>query len=219
MKYREYLTTAQRHLKSCQAFYNSIDWEACGDPLPILRDIYYLVGYIFEAVVVFVVYKRGGFDENTNIQDFDKKFTERTDVDFFAKNRRLYKPDDKTTVLTEEDEKWIRAKKPLYAVQNHKFKYLVYKCIHNKKNKCCIFPLKIPYLSIPLNVQQNHASQLIDLWDVCFRYSTDDPKDPWNEKKIGSLLNREVVGELLKICNDILKRINSVKYFERGDML
>lgn len=219
MKYTEYLTTAQRHLKSCQTFYNSIDWDTCGDPQPILRDLYYLTGYIFEAVVVYLIYNKGGFDKNTSIKDFDKKFTEKTDVDFFAKRRRLYKANDNTSTLTEDDEKWLKSKSPLYAIQKHRFRELVHHCIRNKKNKCCILPLKIPYLSIPLNIQQNHAKQLIDMWDVCLRYSTEDPKDPWNNGEMASLLSRETIGEILNICNEILKRINSVKYFQRRIML
>ncbi len=217
MKYSEYLTTAQRHLKSCQAFYNSIDWRTCGDSMPVLRDIYYLTGYIFEAVVVYVIYKKGGFDENTNIKDFDKEFTERTDVDFFARNRYLYKIDDKTTELTEEDKEWLKQKKPLYAVQSHKFKCLLYNCCQNQKNKCCIHPLRIPYITDSSDIRPS-VKALIDMWDVCLRYSTDDPKDPWNKEKIGSFLNKENVGELLKICDEILGKIRSVKFFGKRNM-
>ena len=206
------MTTAQRHLKSCQAFYNGIDWEHCNCKEEILRDLYYLSGYILEALVVYFVYKRGGFSEKKDIDVFDKEFTNKTCVDYFPKRKNSEGKYETSRCLTQlyngkkmciEDIQWLNSKPKLYGINQHKFGLIIENCFDN-----LIFSSEsIPYFSDRSKISKE-ARDLILLWDVKLRYSTLDERDPW--KKVQNILNEKSLNELLSVCKQIEKAVNSV---------
>ena len=96
MKFREYIDTAQRHLISCDAICKAIKWDECrsDEKNEILKDLFYLTGYILEALTVYTVYSRGRFNPEKDITELDINFTKKTHVDYYN-TKFIYIENDK----------------------------------------------------------------------------------------------------------------------------
>ena len=146
--YRDYLTSALRHLATCNnilTLLNSMN-EDDDDYQPLLFDAYYLSGYVVEGICVFCLYKWFKFDKKRFIERGDKSFTNKTGVQF-------YKDKDKLSVQSHDFKSYI---KPLindedFQVNNPDFPYLVKQSINEKENE---------------------VIDLINKWNTSIRYKT-----------------------------------------------
>lgn len=206
MKYREYYDTAVRHLNSCDAFLNSVDWNSVSDKMGTLRDVYYMSGYILEAFTIFIVYNYGDFPKDSDIDEFNREFTTNTCVDFFPKKngqtKRYYSVPKSQTLLSPQDKLFLNNQKHLYAVEQHHFQKMV-----NWLQRRNLIPssLNLPYF-VDVNAVSPSVSKLIGKWKSSVRYSTaDDNTEIW--AVVDPLLTVDNLKDLIKICKTIQKNV------------
>ena len=170
----------------------------------LLRDIYYLTGYILEGIAVYLVYGAGGFDPQKNIKEFDRRFTERTGVDFFSFRGRNT---TRTENISEEDQKWLNSQEDICGVNQHHFNDL----IDRYHNRLSISSNKIPYVDNPNDVSKP-VRELIKHWDASHRYSDYDSHIPWKIHRLRQFLNRDTLSKLIDIYSQIVNTVNKVEF-------
>lgn len=67
MLYTEYLECAKKHVLGCRQMLASYKEDGQND-INVWLELYYLSGYILEAITVYSVYKLGGWQSNVDIQ-------------------------------------------------------------------------------------------------------------------------------------------------------
>lgn len=80
--YPEYRQLAYKHLTVCRILhecYRPTEWNVKTD-LRVCRELYYLLGYTLEAIAVYCVYKKGGWERGRNIQEWEPTFTDKTKI-------------------------------------------------------------------------------------------------------------------------------------------
>ncbi|WP_244263704.1 hypothetical protein [Fibrobacter succinogenes] len=227
MRFRDYIDTAQRHLISCEAICRTIEWDKCSneEKNEILKDLFYLTGYILEALTIYTVYSRGHFNPNKDITELDIKFTKDTHVDYYN-TREIHPnkndPKDKFSISCrtpknaesyetfnknlEELNKLIR-ETTIYPIQSHKF-FAIIQNVLNDSNKGLIFSSEnIPLFSnikVSNNEREKKILTLIMSWDSSLRYSTNQ----WN--KIKDILTKENIEYIIILCKMIKKLVYKV---------
>lgn len=199
MKYREYLTTAQRHLKSCQAFFDGVDWDNCECKEDVLKDLYYLTGYILEALTVYAVYSRGGFAKD-DITELDIEFSKKTHLDYYkvisvSENgkyvyksaRRIPKKDGNEQLINDINE----LNKLISELKHKEYKFNKFK--KNGDNKKFFFYIESHHFyEIIANILQNSEIDLIQASEdiPLFNPSIQNERDNIDQDKKVDLLIR-----------------------------
>lgn len=193
----------------------------------LLKDIYYLSGYIFEAFIVFKIYdvgyrhvqdvyrKSGNKKFNPNeheVDEFIKEFTEYTWVDYFPrfkigkegkKEIELKRKRNKINggrMLYPDEEDFLKTQKEVYAIENHKFQDLFDLVLKNGNLRASMQDMVQPYLSLSRN---SEVEKLISGWKSLLRYSD---SNAWG--KIEKFLNDSVLKDLLNVCQNMGKKIS-----------
>lgn len=182
MTYREYIRTAYKHLYSCEKLldaYLSDTKNVSNTDLSVLLELYYLTGYIMEGFTVYLVYKKGGWVPNVDIQHSpDPAFTARTHVDFYP-NR-----------ITP---------KPRYSIKSHDFQSII-------KNLCNNDPAYdiLPYFGNVIPVDSD-VRDLLDKWKPGVRYCHVGQVT----QLLPSLpnLTSDVMLRLIRTCKEIFQKI------------
>lgn len=223
MKYREYLDTAQRHLATCKKFVKTINESEIADKKNLLKDIYYLSGYIFEAITVFIIYKTGYshvrdlykmqgkvFEpDKHDVDEFIKEFTQFTKVDYYpvynGVTKRIYlgsrmrdRKTGKKLKISDDDKKFLNEFVGLNAIEQHHFVDLIENIKNNKELFNIIFPPSedVPFFVTPVTIE---VETLIRGWSSGLRYS-----DALLWKKIEKDLNESSLKDLLDVCQEIV---------------
>lgn len=84
MLYREYLKSAEKHLKFCKSFIANQKQYSYGD-FDVYLDIFYIAGYILEGLTVYSTYKINGWPAQIDIKEYNEDFVNRTHLDFYHK--------------------------------------------------------------------------------------------------------------------------------------
>lgn len=220
MKYREYLDTAKRHLATCQSFLNSVSKADSSRKGNLLKDIYYLSGYIFEAFVVYKIY-RTGYDyvrevyeergekfnpDEHDIDEFIEEFTRFTNVDFFPRivkeeeiilKRRYTKKNGEE--LSETQKKFLEEQTGLCAIEQHHFTDLFDVVQKNRALREKMFGEDVPFFFVDVS---GEVENLIRGWKSALRYS-----DSLKWKSIEEYLDESTLNDLLKVCQEIDNKI------------
>lgn len=228
MKYREYLYTARRHLATCQKFFDSLNGADSLQKENLLKDIYYLSGYIFEAFVVYKIYKTGyehvrdvykekgeKFDpEAHDIDEFIEEFTKFTKVDYFPRTeikdkkgkiidiklKRRYTKMKYGKELTDSQKDFLREQTGLCAIEQHHFTDL-FKVIESNKNlRDKMFGEDVPLYFVDVS---GEVEGLIMGWKSALRYS-----DSSTWKNVENYLDESSLKGLLNVCQEINEKIN-----------
>ena len=201
----------------------------------LLKDIYYLTGYIFEAFTVFIIYKTGyeyvkktnkDFNpDNHHIDEFNKVFTKRMKIDFYP---RTYDPKSNEfhtirkyynkirTHETEEDKKKDKLSEPDIAFLDKEMKYLNGINQHHFskivdlviKKKPSLFDNTIPPdCRVPYFKESvsKEVEMLIINWRPTLRYSD---ASAW--EGVDEWLDEFSLKELLDTCQTINKKIGHI---------
>lgn len=189
----------------------------------LLKDIYYLSGYILEAFIVFIVYEIGyrhvrdvykkdgkvAFKlDKHDVDEYIKEFTLFTKIDYYPvikhKTKRWYRKKfkiGKKTVslqLKKEDELFLNNFYGLCAIEQHHF-FDLFELVKNNRNlRDAIYPsLK----GVPLFFGKTCSKDVKDLirdWKSGLRYSDSVVWD-----KIEDCLNENTLKDLLITCQQI----------------
>lgn len=197
----------------------------------LLRDIYYLSGYIFESFIVFKIYEVGyrhvrdvyrslgkNFDfDKYDVKDFIKEFTEFTKVDYYPRKningkvrlkREGTREDGQWRDLEDDEKEFLRSVKGLCAIEQHNFQKLFKMIQRNKNLRDAMFP---PSVNIPLFFINTspEVEKIINRWTSKIRYSDpeewDMPKE--NEEPLKDLVNESTLKDILDICQQINEKI------------
>ena len=95
MLYTEYLECAKKHVLGCGQMLASYKENGQND-INVWLELYYLSGYILEAITVYSVYKLGGWQSNVDIQVHDPAFVAANNVDFYGYDRVINTPHGKS---------------------------------------------------------------------------------------------------------------------------
>ena len=83
MKYNEYLSCAEKHLKGCKSLMASYQPGQSSD-YHVWLELYYMSGYILEGLTVYSAYKLYNWPPNEDIQRrYNIQFTQNTGIDFY----------------------------------------------------------------------------------------------------------------------------------------
>lgn len=219
----EYLYTAQRHLTTCQRFFDSLNGANSTQKENLLKDIYYLSGYIFEAFVVYKIYKTGyehvrdvyqdkgeEFNpEDHDIDEFIEEFTRFTNVDYFP---RIVKKDNSVILkrhytklnngkkLSKLQEKFLEGRTGLCAIEQHHFKDLFDIVQNNKDLRSKMFGTDVPQFFV--DVPPGEVENLITGWESALRYS-----DSSKWKGVEDYLDECSLQGVLNVCHNINEMI------------
>ncbi len=184
----------------------------------ILKDLYYLTGYILEAFTIYLVYAKGGFSPSEDVRNINIKFSQKTHVDFFKNREKTRfapkedcdlkkKPEElkkKREELKKKHEELLEALKKIkldagqfFNIEEHEF----WKIITNlfRKPNGLMLPSE---QNIPIICQKHEdrdMESLVKEWNTNLRYSTEDDNNTWN--KIS--LNPERLKTLMDLCVEI----------------
>ena len=190
MRYCEFIEVAKKHLFSTMALLSAYENEGEAEyDLHVLMDLWYLSGYTLEAMTTYLVYKRGGWQEDSDIQyRYDREFTGRTGVDFYPNGKRCVRGVPLDTPLGN-----------IYDIHSHHFQQIV-KNIFNGDNAYD----SLPYFGNTQPIDTN-VEKLIDEWkpDIRYYYLGRDGISL-------DVLSQENIKKLVLTCYDIYSKINCV---------
>lgn len=178
MRYKEYLSCAEKHLKGCSSLLMSYKPDSIHDK-HVWLELYYLSGYIIEGITVYSAYKLNGWPFNDDIKRCcNETFTQLTGLDFYYNRKngeRNIFPDRNTNSLS---------------VQGHRFQDIV-------KNLLKIDPSfnDVPYIG--MGEIDRDVEYLIDNWRPDIRYKYIDFHAPFPQ------LNQDVIYRLINTCRII----------------
>lgn len=181
MKYRDYKINAKKHLDACISILNS--YSSNEVPENVLREVHYLSGYIIEGLCVYAIYKHYDWDEDKDIKEYDKDFTQETGLDYYKSGHRRDKNNNDEIIQT-------NAK---YYITSHGFHQYV---------ELLDVPFQgtnIPYIDVSCVEENiNKALVLIDEWQPDLRY------------RYGYLNKhtKEEIKQLIDTCKIIYSQIN-----------
>lgn len=158
MRYYEYLSCAEKHLKGCTSLLLTYTPNSIHD-MHVWLELYYLSGYIIEGITVYSVYKLYNWHPYYDIQkNWDPVFTQNTGLDFYrirTIGNNVVFPDRTNRSLS---------------VQSHNFQEIV-------KNLLRTDPSfnDIPYIGMG-NIDSD-VEVLIDSWrpDIRYKYQAINP--------------------------------------------
>ena len=177
MRYYEYLSCAEKHLKGCTSLLMTYSPDSIHD-MHVWLELYYLSGYIVEGLTVYSVYKLYNWPSNYDIQkNWDCQFTYNTNLDFFPiryYNNRVIFP--------------YRTEKSL-CVKSHNFQQIVKDLLRNNPSFN-----DVPYLGN--GYIDPDIERLIDSWKPNIRYNY-EAMNPFPN------LNQDVILRLVNTCKII----------------
>lgn len=183
MRYHEYLSCAEKHLKGCSSLLQSYTPDSVHD-MYVWMELYYLSGYIIEGITVYSAYKLYGWQNNCDImQCYDSVFTQNTGLDFYYHRTAGVNFNNRNHPTVS------------LGVEKHHFQAIA-------KNLLRVDPSfnDVPYLgggAIDLDVEQ-----LIDSWRPNIRYKYIGTHIPFPH------LSQDLIARLLSTCFTIyLKHI------------
>lgn len=178
MRYYDYLSCAEKHLKGCSSLLYSYKPDSIHD-LHVWLELYYLSGYIIEGITIYSAYKLNGWPKDDDIQRCcHESFTNFTGLDFYynrtGENGNIFKGRSVHSL----------------SVQGHHFQDIV-------KNLLRIDPSfnDVPYIG--MGEVDPDIEFLIDNWRPEIRYRYIGTKNPF------PMLNQEVINRLIKTCHII----------------
>lgn len=184
MKYDEYLECAKKHLNGCFSLLSSYKEGGKCDKY-VWLELYYLSGYILEAIVVFYVYRRYGWRNDKDIDKwYDIEFTKKTGLDFYNNRKKETAPDW-------VNEFYEKRPKGSLSVEGHHFQHIVNDLLLKE-------PLEgVPYLG---NGEiSEEVRKLIECWGSKVRYEYKDKLS----------LNGDLIADLIKVCDTIYQKIRT----------
>lgn len=85
--YPNYAVTARQRLEACKYLVAKCDsWSNQQEEFRVCHEIYYLCGYILEALCIFTIYKSRNWIKSKPIHSYDKDFSEETDLSYGGEN-------------------------------------------------------------------------------------------------------------------------------------
>ena len=201
MLYDEYLKCARKHLFACQGLLDSYNNQ--GSINDVWLELYYLSGYIIEAIVVYSVYKLYGWKREEDIQTcYNWEFTRNTKLDFFYS--RTAKIGGSRIVIVPDDIKNMRGR---LCVQGHDFQSIVKNLLESHPSMT-----DVPYIG-DRNIDED-VRQLIDYWRPDVRYTYDCANYSYTYRGQVRFLNlpldEDVIKRLINTCELIYKNISYV---------
>lgn len=181
MLYTEYLDCAKKHLLGCTSMllaYNSTQQDEGN----VWLELYYLAGYIIEAVTVYSTYKLLGWQDTVKIEQYDRVFTQKHGIDFYGKNRKdgLTYPLKNSNVL---------------GISHHQFGDIIDKFL--RPNPAFN---DTPYIGG--GQIDSDVYSLINTWKTEIRYYT-------SPAQTSPALSKDLIVRLYKTCFAIVNDINS----------
>lgn len=197
----EYLPSLKSSLEQKRNLLKDLDHLLLEDHL--LKDLFYLSGYILEAFTVYLVYRRGGFSPQKDIENLDIKFSRKTHVDYNKTKREKkgsvrYQKDYDSEFNKKLDElnQLIKESDYFYSIEGHNFSQIICFVLRSPK-----FDLIKPSENIPLfNHKENPKIEImIRKWKTKLRYSSEDNYKTWKDLK----LTPNSLKELIDLCEKI----------------
>lgn len=160
MLYTEYLECAKKHVLGCGKMLASYK-ESGQDDINVWLELYYLSGYILEAITVYSVYKLGGWQSNVDIQVYDPAFVAANNIDFYGYDRAINTSKGKVYPYRNQ------GNCPL-DIKHHNFRQII-----NSKLRVEPSFNTIPYFgTIDPNDIDGDIVDLLDNWSVNVRYES-----------------------------------------------
>ena len=158
MLYTEYLECAKKHVLGCGKLLASYK-ENGKDDINVCLELYYLSGYILEAITVYSVYKLGGWQTHLDIQKHDPTFVAANNIDFYGYDRVINTPNGKIYPYRKQ-------KTCPLDIKHHNFHQII-------SSKLRVEPSfnTIPYFGTcdPSDIDKDIVD-LLDNWNVNIRY-------------------------------------------------
>lgn len=158
MLYTEYLECAKKHALGCSRMLSTYNGP---DDLNVWLELYYLSGYILEAITVYSVYKLGGWNSNVDIQVHDPAFVASTNIDFFGYDR---------VVKTHKGKSYPYRNQTNcpFDIKHHNFRQIIFSKLRGEPSFNTI-----PYFGTldPKDIDSD-IIDLLDKWSVNVRYES-----------------------------------------------
>lgn len=186
MLYTEYLECAKKHMLGCGKMLTSVKKSGEND-INVWLELYYLSGYILEAITVYSVYKLGGWKSDIDIKRHYPKFVDETGIDFYGYDRKVTTPEGKDSYPYRAPSK----KCPL-DIKHHNFRQII-------ESKLRVDPSfsAIPYFgTCDPNDIDSDIVDLLDKWSVDVRYQS--------AATASADLTEDKVSRLYKTCLSIV---------------
>lgn len=242
--FEKFLEIAENTLKNCEQQFSKISWAAgednTGRPADernrnLARALCRDLVLVMESITYFLAYRKGNFKETADVRDFDKKFTELIDVDYFPRDNkyitaRKYADHEMQIPLSKSKLKFLKDKEHLYGIRNRQF-WRIESSLRNNTN---VLPsLKgIPFFEIKPNNQFDGVKKdtvgfveniILNFYES-FCLGNEDMQCPIDEenmnwkkipidndsrwRKIDSRLDQVHMHIMLNICQDLFKSIS-----------
>lgn len=190
LRYTEYLECAKKHVT---AGCNMLDaYNQTGqDDMSVWLDLYYLSGYIIEAVTVYSVYKTGQWNDAITINEHDPAFVSRKNVDFYGSDCNL------GTLRHPNFPYRAPGVIPPYAIKSHRFGPIITNVLRPDPTFNTI-----PYLGScdPADIDSDIVD-LLDDWDVRVRYE--------RPSSSSIVLSKDLIKRLYKTCLTIVMKVST----------
>lgn len=183
MLYTEYLECAKKHVMGCSRMLSTYNGP---DDLNVWLELYYLSGYILEAITVYSVYKLGGWQSNVDIQVHDPAFVAATNIDFYGYDRVDKMPNGKSYYPYRNQNNC-----PL-DIKHHNFRQIIY-------SKLRVEPSfnTIPYFgTLDSKDIDSDIIDLLDKWSVNVRYES--------AATVSVNLSKDIISRLYSTCLSIV---------------
>lgn len=187
MLYTQYLECAKKHVLGCGQMLASYKENGQND-INVWLELYYLSGYILEAITVYSVYKLGGWQSNVDIEVHDKVFVAANNVDFYGYDRVINTPYGKSYPYRN------KTTCPL-DIKHHNFREII-----NSKLRGEPCFNTIPYFGTcdPLDIDSDIVT-LLDNWSVNVRYES--------AATTSANLTKDKISRLYSTCLSIVKGV------------
>lgn len=186
MKYNEYLSCAEKHLKGCKSLLESYNSGKSSD-IHVWLELYYIAGYILEGITVYSAYKLNHWNSYDDIQwHYNLAFSQRTNLDFY------YVRSNKDRITGAERVPPFFQNRPSGAmsVQGHKFQNIVMNLLKPDPSFN-----DVPYLG---NGEIDRDVEiLINNWSPSVRYYHQRQTDPLPH------LSYDIINRLINTCQTI----------------
>lgn len=194
MLYGEYLKCARKHLLACQELFDSYnDNQRTNES--VWLELYYLSGYIIEAIVVYSVYKLYNWNPEKDIQNcYNWSFTRETGIDFYRLRRH---PRTKEIIVPDD----LRNRDSQLSIEGHDFKSIVKKLLESNPSMD-----SVPYIGN--GYIDEDIRRLIENWKPEVRYTYDSTNYRGINGRLNLQLDYDVIKRLINTCRLICSNIH-----------
>lgn len=201
MTYEDYLKCAEKHLNSCKQMLSllSQDPSLPREEWSLALEIYYLHGYIIEACMVYILYRKAGFPAQSDIMK---------EIDSDTCEPYWYYVDFKNKTGVVFSCKCLNPGEKAYTISSH---------CHNRiiENKALLNWEEIEETRIPYIVTNDAIDEdslcLLRAWTTHYRYHFEgySPKGKyihnWRPKVRCVELTYKTLEALIEVCNSVYK--------------